>query len=396
MSPPLRVGFTFIPRRLHAGGFNYLRNLFVALHRYRPGELEAVVFAGLSDDDDDLASFARIPGVEVVKRRAFERDHSGLTSALVAGTDYAAAAAFDKARVDVVFEHARFFGWRLPFPVVAWFPDLQHRSLPHLFSKAAWWRREIGFRAQLASGRSIILSSESALNDCKRYYARARNQMSVVKFASRPTDDLLAANPGEIIRLYELPEQYFYLPNQFWRHKNHQLVLDALTILAGQGIKPVVAVSGGPDEPPAYFDSIMQEVEKRGLQENFRYLGMIPLAHVYALLRSCQALINPSRFEGWSTTVEEAKSFEVPMIISNLDVHLEQTNGAESYFDVDDAGALAAHLAEGVTKVGPLLPRELGPSVEGRVAKFAADFTDVIKRAAARGSPRPGRMPAGR
>jgi glycosyltransferase involved in cell wall biosynthesis len=396
LSLPLRVGFTFIPRRLHAGGFNYLRNLFVALHRYRPGELEAVVFAGLSDDDNDLATFAGIPGVEVVKRRAFERDHSGLTSALVAGIDYAAAVAFDEARVDVVFEHARFFGWRLPFSVVAWFPDLQHRSLPHLFSKAAWWRREIGFRAQLASGRSIILSSESALNDCKRYYARARNQMSVVKFASRPTDDLLSANPGEIIRLYGLPEQYFYLPNQFWRHKNHQLVLDALTILAGQGIKPVVAVSGGPDEPPAYFESIMQEVERRGLQENFRYLGMIPLAHVYALLRSCRALINPSRFEGWSTTVEEAKSFEVPMIISNLDVHLEQTNSVESYFAVDDAGALAAHLAEAVAKAGPLLPRELGPSVEGRVAKFAADFTDAIKRAAAHGSPRAGQMPAGR
>src|SRR5207245_1305710 len=170
-----------------------------------------------------------------------------------------------------------------------------------------------------------------------------RNQMSVVEFGTRPTDDLLAENLGRIIRQYGLPEQYFYLPNQFWRHKNHQLVLDALTILAGRGIKPVVAVSGGPDEPPAYFDSIMREVEKRGLQENFRYLGMIPLAHVYALLRACRALVNPSRFEGWSTTVEEAKSFEVPMIISDLDVHREQTNGAESYFDVDDAGALAAH-----------------------------------------------------
>jgi glycosyltransferase involved in cell wall biosynthesis len=357
--------------------------LFGALHRYRPGELEAVVFAGLSDDDNDLSTFAQIPGVEVIKRRAFERDHSGLTSAVFAGIDYPAAAAFQEAGVDVVFEHARFFGWRLPFPVVAWFPDLQHRSLPHLFSRAAWWRREIGFRAQLASGRFVILSSDSALSDCRRFYSRARNQMSVVKFASRPTDNLLAANPDEIVRFYNLPDRYFYLPNQFWRHKNHQLVLDALTILIGRGIKPVVAVSGGPDDPPTYFGSITQEVEKRGLQENFRYLGMIPLAHVYALLRSCRALINPSRFEGWSTTVEEAKSFGVPMIISNLDVHIEQTNGAESYFDVNDAEALARHLAEAAAKSEPLQPRELGPSVEGRVAKFAADFTETIKRAAA-------------
>lgn len=383
MSPPLRVGFTFIPRRLHAGGFNYLRNLFVALHRYRPGELEAVMFAGLSDNDNDLATFAQIPGVEVVKRRSFERDHSGLTSALVAGIDYAAAAAFDEAGVDVVFEHARFFGWRLPFPVVAWFPDLQHRSLPHLFSKAAWWRREIGFRAQLASGRSIILSSESALNDCRRFYARARNQMSVVKFASRPTDDLLAADPREIVRHYELPEKFFYLPNQFWRHKNHQLVLDALTILASRGMEPVVAVSGGPDEPPVYFNSIMREVEERGLKTNFRYLGMIPLPHVYALLRSCRALINPSRFEGWSTTVEEAKSFEVPIIASDLEVHREQTGGAAAYFNVDDAVALAGYLAQAAAENEPFRVRQLGSSVEERVAKFAEEFASVIKRTAA-------------
>ncbi|MGY3563727.1 glycosyltransferase involved in cell wall biosynthesis [Bradyrhizobium sp. USDA 4463] len=380
---PLIVAFTFIPRRLHAGGFNYLRNLFVALHRYHPGELQPVMFAGLSDDDDELTAFTEIPGVKVVKNRAFERDHSGLPSALLAGVDFAAAAAFRSANVDVVFEHARFFGWRLPFPVAAWFPDLQHRSLPHLFTRAARWRREIGFRAQLASGRSIVLSSESALNDCKRFYPRSRNQMSVVRFASRPTDDLLSVDPREVACLYQLPEQYFYLPNQFWRHKNHQLVLDAMTILARRGIKPVVVVSGGPDEPPAYFNSIMREVEQRGLKEDFRYIGMIPLAHVYALLRSCRALINPSRFEGWSTTVEEAKSFEVPMIISDLDVHREQAHGSAQYFGVNDAEALAGCLAEALSKYEPFQVRQLGSSVETRVAKFAADFVDAIERAAA-------------
>lgn len=390
----LKIAFTFIPRRLHAGGFNYLRNLFTSLDRYCPGELEPVMFAGWSDDNEELASFAAIPRVRVVKDRAFERNHSGMPNALLAGIDFAAAAAFRSANVDVVFEHARFFGWRLPLPAVAWFPDLQHRRLPHLFSRAAWWRREVGFRAQLASGRSIVLSSQSALDDCRHFYPRAGNQMSVVRFASRPTDDLLAVNPHEVIRFYDLPEQYFYLPNQFWRHKNHKLVLDALALLAGQGIKAVVAVSGGPDEPPDYFKAIMREAEERGLKENFRYLGMIPLGHVYALLRSCTALINPSRFEGWSTTVEEAKSFEVPMIISNLDVHLEQTNGAESYFDVDDSGALAAHLAKAVARSRPLLPRELGSSVEGRVSKFAADFTVAIRRAATRRPGRSGQMPA--
>ena len=36
-------------------------------------------------------------------------------------------AEFRAKNIDLVFENARFFGWRLPFPAIAWFPDFQHR-----------------------------------------------------------------------------------------------------------------------------------------------------------------------------------------------------------------------------------------------------------------------------
>ena len=85
-----------------------------------------------------------------------------------------------------------------------------------------------------------------------------------------------------------------------------------------------------------YFDSVMRQIAERNLSRNFRYLGMIPLSHVYALLRVCAALINPSRFEGWNTSVEEAKSFGVPMILSDPDVHREQVAGKARYFGTDD------------------------------------------------------------
>src|SRR5205823_12670558 len=93
-----------------------------------------------------------------------------------------------------------------------------------------------------------------------------------------------------------------------------------------------------------YFNEVMARGRSRGLEKHFLRLGMIPLSQVYALLRACTALINPSRSEGWSTTVEEAKSFGVPMILSDLDVHREQAIGTASYFGTDDAVALADHL----------------------------------------------------
>jgi glycosyltransferase involved in cell wall biosynthesis len=380
---PLRVAFTNISHRLWAGGYNYQSNLFAALDRYCPGQIAPVVFAGMSDDPTELAALARIPGVEVAPSPAFERRGSSLADALVFGLDWAAAAEFRAKRMDVVFEAARFFGWRLPFPAVAWLPDFQHRRLPPLFSPAARWRRDLGFRAQMASGRSIMLSSESALRDCRALYPALANDVSVVRFATQPAPDLLAAKPSDVLAQYGLPSKYFYLPNQFWRHKNHQVVVDAVTALKRRGFDVVVAASGSPTDPrePDYFNDLTRQVEARGLGTNLRYLGMIPLDHVYALLRSSTALINPSRFEGWSTTVEEAKSFGVPMILSDLEVHREQTGGTARYFGVDDPERLADYLWEIAQADEPAITRDLLPNVDERVAAFAADFVRVIQRA---------------
>jgi glycosyltransferase involved in cell wall biosynthesis len=383
---PLRVAFTNIPRRLWAGGYNYQSNLFAALHRHRPGEIAPVVFAGSDDDTAELAALSGIPAVEVVQSKAFDRRLSGLVAALAFGLDYGAATEFRARHIDLVFENARFFGWRLPFPTVAWFPDFQHRRLPHLFSPGARWQRDLGFRVQIASGRRVMLSSESALRDCRKFYPGLASDTAVVRFATQPAANLLITNPPDVLAQYGLPPKYFFLPNQFWRHKNHQVVVDALTILKKRGSDVVVAASGGTKDhrDPHYFEGMMRNVEGRGLGMNFRYLGMIPLDHVYALLRSSTALINPSRFEGWSTTVEEAKSFGVPMILSDVDVHREQTGGAARYFGVDDPEALADHLSEASQAAGPAVARDLLPNLDERVAAFATDFANVIHSAAKR------------
>jgi glycosyltransferase involved in cell wall biosynthesis len=380
---PLRVAFTAIPRRLWAGGYNYQSNLFAALSRYRPGEFTPVVFAGQQDDAAELAALSRIPGVEMARSPAFDRRISGPAAALMLGLDRAAVAEFRAGRIDVVFESARFFGWRLPYPVVAWFPDFQHRGLPQLFSPPARWRRDLGFRIQIASRRSIMLSSESALQDCRRFYPGLTNPTSVVRFATQPAPESLTANPPDVIAQYGLPSKYFYLPNQFWRHKNHQIVVDALAILAKRNVDIVVAASGSKDDPrePGYFDGIMRQVEQGGLAENFRYLGMIPLPHVYALLRASTALINPSRFEGWSTTVEEAKSFGVPMILSDIGVHREQAGPSACYFGADDPEMLAEHLSHALQNSENPLVRNLLPNLNLRVEAFAADFTLAVQRA---------------
>jgi glycosyltransferase involved in cell wall biosynthesis len=376
---PIRLAFTIISRRRWAGGYNYLRNLFTALNDHCPGAVTPVVFAGLADEISDLDDLARIGGVETVRSRAFDYDAVGIAGAFLLGQDRAAVAEFRRYRIDAVFESARFFGWRLPCPAFAWVPDLQHRLLPNLFPPQARWRRELGFRAQIASGRTILLSSASAERDCLKAYRNARGRTVVVRFATRPRSALLKQDPREVIAGYGLPANYFYLPNQFYKHKNHALVAIALKILAGQGREAVIAVSGSKHDARGteVFDAVMRMVRELGLETSFRYLGVIPIEHVYALLRSAVALINPSRFEGWSTTVEEAKAFGVPLLLSDIDVHREQASDKALFFPVDDPAALAAHLASFSSSV-PVV-RDLLPLAEEAVKRFAQDFVTAVQ-----------------
>jgi glycosyltransferase involved in cell wall biosynthesis len=187
---------------------------------------------------------------------------------------------------------------------------------------------------------------------------------------------------------YQLPERYFYLPNQFWKHKNHRTVIEALRILRQKGYRTVVAASGRAEDyrHPEHFAALQALVHAYGLTHNFRFLGTVPRPHVFALMRSCTALINPSLSEGWSTTVEESKSLGVPMLLSDLRVHREQAGDYASFFDPEAAGQLASLMAR-----HEALPhssrrdreKEAVAASQQRTRQFAVDFAETVERAAA-------------
>lgn len=96
------------------------------------------------------------------------------------------------------------------------------------------------------------------------------------------------------------------------------------------------------------------------------------------------AVINPSLFEGWSTTVEEAKSLGVPLILSDLSIHREQTGGAASFFNPEDPTDIARVLEGEWEKLipGPRLDCETRACVlhDERRREFSKAFELIAKR----------------
>lgn len=381
----IRVAFTLIGGKTWTGGQNYLLNLLEVLSRYQSTTLTPVLFAG-EDGVEAAAPFHAIAGLEVVYTACLNlpRRKPALLQALLWGKDICMEGILKQHRIDLIFESAQFFGWRLGIPAIAWIPDFQHRGLPHLFSRAAWWKREIGFRAQVVGNRTIMLSSDDARRACEHYHPSTRGRTRTVHFAIPPRAKINYPAARAIAESYHLPERFIFMPNQFWRHKNHELVLEALVMLRQRGKHIVIAASGKQDDPrdPDYFPRFLAGLKTSGMEESFRLLGLIPYPHLMALMRSCTALLNPSLFEGWSTTVEEARALGTPMILSDLEVHREQMGDQAFYFERHSAQSLASALE--CISTTPPTPHKV-QTENARVAalrraeQFSRDFADLAK-----------------
>lgn len=344
----IQVAFTLIGGREWFGGYNYQLNLFNALLQNEKERIQICLFLGKDVDVGLLAGFEKITDIKIVKSKVFNKSSQTkrLLKAITFGKDTEALKVFKKNGINVLFESANYYGWQFPIPTIAWIPDFQHRHLKHLFSFFSYWKRELGFKAQISTNRLIMLSSENARQDCEKFYPKSKGNTHVVSFAVPYKD--VDLDSKEVLNLYKLPNTFFFLPNQFWKHKNHLCVLEALKICNARGDDIVIATCGKQEDPrdAEYFPHLNNFMTSNGLEDNFRLLGVIPYAHIQVLMRECAALINPSYFEGWSTTVEEAKSFGKAMILSDINVHKEQAAGRAVFFNPKNPEELAAMLSQ--------------------------------------------------
>ncbi|NOQ81320.1 MAG: glycosyltransferase [Methylophaga sp.] len=350
----MRIAFTLINSSKWTGGYNYLLNLFHSIDKFQRDKVTPVLFCGEDATEEDLQPFYAIDGFEIIRSPTFnvENKFGRFIRSLLLGRDTAALRLFRNYQIDVLFENANFYGWRFPISVIAWMPDFQHRHLREQFNFKDYWRREIGFQVQVASGRTVMLSSEDAKKDCELFYPSSINNTKVVRFSAPIPKRLLESHPENVLQKYQLPSKFFYLPNQFWKHKNHLVVIEAIGLLKRQGCEIVVAASGNQKDPrhPEYVSHLKERIETLGLHDNFRMLGLIPRQDVISLMRMSRAIINPSYFEGWSSTVEEARTLGAPMLLSDINVHKEQMGDEAIYFSPDDTVGLADILKENMLK----------------------------------------------
>jgi len=227
---------------------------------------------------------------------------------------------------------------------LGWLPDFQFMHLPELWSPPELERLRRGCERICRDSDALVVSSHAALADLRRFAPWYDKPAQVLHFVSAPVDAEGLRSLESLQEQHGLPADYFHLPNQFWSHKNHGVVVDALALLKTEGRDATVVCTGNPTDPrrPGYVAELVERCRAAGVEDRFRVLGMVPYRDMQALMLHAHAVINPSRFEGWSTSVEEARTMGKNVLLSNIAVHREQAPPHAIYFGVDDPAELAA------------------------------------------------------
>lgn len=381
----IKVGFLNHFSSNWMGGVNYYKNLFMAMEKVENPRLIPFVFKPqdpIAEVIMDYASPLHPKGKKDFKYRMTKLWHSVLKKP------------FDKnvylnrdLDVDVISHVQTGISQKPTIPTISWIPDFQHVHIPEMFSQDELEYRNKTFYSMAKYSKLVLFSSQDALNDFKNFASEYSYKGKVLHFVAIPDENVYLKTDEikeEIIKKFDLPPKYFYVPNQFWVHKNHKVVFEAISILKQQGIDVNIVFTGKTKDyrQEGYFDDLLQFAKENNIENNIKILGLVELIEVYYLMRNCISIINPSFFEGWSSTVEEAKSLGKNIILSNLNVHKEQNPPEGVYFDPRNPNQLAEILKEkwlnGKSQPDYELEKIAKLQLEKRIIEFGKEYQKII------------------
>jgi glycosyltransferase involved in cell wall biosynthesis len=224
-----------------------------------------------------------------------------------------------------------------------WIPDFQYDYFPEGSNPEEIEGRKAEWAYVTENVPRIVLSSAEAEKDCLRLFPAAAGKTFVLRFRVWFPVEYLRWEVAPVIREYNLPEQFFLVSNLFAPTKNHRTIFEALKLLRAEGLSPTVVCTGDLHDyrNPDFVNSILSSVNQNGVSGQVKLLGIIPRGQQVQLMRHAIAVLQPSFFEGWNTSVEEAHCLGKQLLLSDIPVHREQNPPNAIFFDPHSSATLA-------------------------------------------------------
>jgi glycosyltransferase involved in cell wall biosynthesis len=242
---------------------------------------------------------------------------------------------FDK--IDVYFCP---FGTLWPRPVrkpaVLTFHDMQERFYPEFFTPKELEERFFHYDWSLCMADAVIAISEFTRDTAVKITGISRRKIHVVHHAP---DALPSPIKPANCAFDGINAPFVFYPANFWKHKNHLRLLEALALVRKQGTRISLVCTGSLlGRQPEWEEA----TRAAGVTDCVQHLGKISRAEISWLYRQARALVFPSLFEGFGIPLLEAMQSECPIACGHNTSQTDVASTAALYFDAADPASIAA------------------------------------------------------
>jgi PAS domain S-box-containing protein len=282
----------------------------------------------------------------------------------------------------VLYPHPRPVSFESGVPYLMAVHDLQHRlqpEFPEVSADGEWEYREYLFRNGCRYATLILADSDVGKEDVLNFYGAygiTADRVKVLPYlpATYLTVDVLDTDRERVRTIYDLPDQYFFYPAQFWPHKNHARLVQALRLLKTEyHIDAPIVFCGSHDGQilERTYNEVMSLRSSLGIGRDVRYLGYIPEEDMSALYSGAVALVMPTFFGPTNIPVLEAWSVGCPVLTSDIRGVREQVADAAVLVDPRSVESMAEGMCRLWTDEN--LRRELMDAGRRRLSSYTPD-----------------------
>ena len=318
------------------GGSNYFENLLTAIKTQTKHNIK--IFTGIKKSllNPEFRNYDIIylDILNPKKKKNILINYLRIILLIIFQRDFFLEKELNRYKIDIL-SHSIPVGKKSKIKSIYWIPDLQEIFLKKNFTFKTRFKRWLFNYLSAENATAVLFSSNVMREIFIKQHPKLRDKYFVLRFLN------FLPPKKPIGKIYKKFKNYFLICNQFWLHKNYDLIIQTLIKLKKEKKFPIIVSTGAKKDwrSNSYFNNLLQKIKKNKLS-NFKILGKISRVEQLNLIYEANYLINPSKFEGWNSAIEEAKSLGTSVIASNLKVHKEQLGKKANYFNPDDANSL--------------------------------------------------------
>ena len=218
-------------------------------------------------------------------------------------------------------------------PTVCTVYDLQFATYPQFFEPEDVAYRKNTFLDACRKATMLVAISDYSRNTAMAYGKLPSTRIKTVALRMAQRMPSSQCDDMDIFeRLGVAPQRYLLYPANFWKHKNHEMLLTAFGMACSQDLPhDIKLVCTG--APGARRDFIQRAASAFSLEHRIVLPGYLSNVELSALMGNAGGLVFPSLYEGFGMPVLEAMAAGVPVACSNVTALPEVAGNAAVFFD---------------------------------------------------------------